>query len=89
MDMVETLTQKIETLEGKNEKLKQQLEAANGELKNLKMVGGGSKVDSIELEENMKVLNETVALLESDLQESKNENASLKTELEKSGANSA
>ena len=30
MDMVETLTQKLETVEAKNEKLKQELESANG-----------------------------------------------------------
>ena len=61
--MVENLTQKIETLEAKNEKLKQDLDSSNGELKNLKMIGGGNAINEGELQENMRVLNETVALL--------------------------
>lgn len=35
------MTIKIENLEAKNEKLKQELETANSELKTLRMVGGG------------------------------------------------
>lgn len=39
--MLEKLTFKIETLEAKNEKLKGDLEAANTQIKNNEMLGGG------------------------------------------------
>lgn len=67
--MVDNLTIKIENLEAKNQKYKQELETANSELKNYRMMGQNKGKNDAELNENIKILNETVTLLQSDLKD--------------------
>ena len=82
--MLDKLTIKIELLEGRNDKLKSELETANTQLKNDKVIGAGKGNE--ELEQNIATLNEMLTLLESDLNEEKEKNAGLEGELEQSAA---
>lgn len=81
--MVDNLTIKIENLEAKNQKYKQELETANSELKNYRMMGQNKGKNDAELNENIKILNETVTLLESDLKDMTERTIQLEEELKK------
>jgi myosin heavy subunit len=60
--------------------MKGELEAANTQIKNAQMLGGGK--GSEELEQNITTLNEMISLLESDLNEEKEKNARFEAEIE-------
>lgn len=81
--MVDNLTIKIENLEAKNQKYKQELETANSELKNYRMMGQNKGKNDAELNENIKILNETVTLLQSDLKDMTERTIQLEEELKK------
>jgi hypothetical protein len=65
--MIDDLTIKLDSLEAKHEKVKEELEAKNAQLKNAEMLGTGKS--SEQLQDSITTLNEMVAMLEGEIEE--------------------